>query len=96
MSNPESRDTSVGEVLVSRWHDPMTRQDKVRIDRADPKARISVELVAQIRDVRSKWATCTESGVLTLSDDFGQRFIYRIDWDSFDVNDQSFSMEWPD
>lgn len=88
--------SEIGEVLVSRLREPDAMRDRVRIDRADPRARISVELVAKIRDTWSDWATCTDDGVLTLRDDFGQRFIYRIDWDSFDGQTQSFLMEWPD
>lgn len=85
-----------GDVTVARDYDHATGTTKVRITRADPVARISIELVSEIRDTRPQWARCTEDGVLTLTDDYGQRFIYRVDLDSYDANSQSFRMEWPD
>jgi hypothetical protein len=85
-----------GEVLIARiQHDHPTGRDSIRIDRADPRARIAVELLDEIRANPSDWARL-DRDVLTLADDHGQRFIYRIRPDSYDPNSRSYLMEWPD
>jgi hypothetical protein len=89
-------DDSYGEVLITRTqHGHTTGRDSIRIDRADPRARIAVELLDEIRANPSHWARL-DRDVLTLADDHGQRFIYRIHPDSYDPNSRSYLMEWPD
>lgn len=78
------------EVYVSEW--PRT----IKIQRADPRIRLPVRLVAQLRDIRCEWAHCTEDGVLTLTDDHGARYIYRVDLEAYDTATESFPAEWPD
>jgi hypothetical protein len=85
-----------GQIVVTRVPNPGGPRDLLQIVRADPRCRILAEVVAEFRDLRQPWAQCTEDGVVTLTDDFGQRFIYRIDWGSYDSADNSFLMEWPD
>lgn len=69
---------------------------RVRIDKADPRIRLDVHMVAGFRDVHPWWAVCTDDGTLTLRDDYGHRYIYRVDWGSFDPATNSFAAEWPD
>lgn len=88
--------SEVGEVVVVRYYEPDFMRERIRIKRADPQARISAHLVLEIRNAREPYAQCTDDGVLTLTDDYGQRFIYRIDWTDYRESDQSFRMEWPD
>lgn len=86
-----------GEVVVSRQYDPINGRDVLRIDRADPRALISPELLEEIREGYSgPWAVLN-GDVLTLSDDYGQRFIYRIgERIQGDPWSPAYEMEWPD
>lgn len=93
--------TEQGTVTISVHHDPVTGRHRTHIDRADPRARISVHLIQEIHDHPHTWATIDAPdgapyGLLTLADDYGQRFIYRIDWTDYRHDDASFRMEWPD
>lgn len=86
-----------GEVLLSEHYDHETGRKSVRIDRADPRARISPELLDRIADGDCQpWATVSGErlDVITLADDYGQRFIYRLG--NFDPVYDAFEMEWPD
>lgn len=90
-------DQPLGEVLISEHRDPTTGQTRVRIDRADPRALISSELLEQITDGRClPWAAVSgdQLDVITLADDHGQLFIYRLG--QYDVLHNAFEMEWPD
>jgi hypothetical protein len=64
----------------------------MRIHRADPKARIAAEILEQIRQ-GVRYASLDDD-VLTLRDDYGQRFIYRIG--DYDPATRTYEMEWPD
>lgn len=88
----------VGEVLISRSYDPATGRHRVRIDRADPKAQIAGELLRQIAaDECVPYASISSERPLlaiTLADDFGHRFVYRIG--ERDPQVDVYDMEWPD
>lgn len=69
---------------------------RIEIAKADPRIRLDVRMVAGIRDLKPRGAVCTEDGVLTLTDDHGHRYIYRVDFDGYDPATESFPAEWPD
>lgn len=85
-----------GEVLFTQHFDPATGKTRVRIERADPRARISSEYVINWHELRPPYIDCTAPGVFTISDDYGQRFIYRVDFEDYDLMSHSYGMEWPD
>lgn len=87
----------IGEVIVSRYYEPDWMRERLRIDRADPKAEIDGALLRQIcADECEPWATVTNEQplVITLADDYGQRFLYRIG--ERDAVRDVYAMEWPD
>ena len=85
--------TEYGEVLITRRIDDATGSFRIHIDRADLRCRIGQDLLTQISDSRHcPWATLADNE-LTLADDDGQRFVYRIRWADFDAKSRSFGME---
>jgi hypothetical protein len=84
--------TEYGEVIMSRQFDPDRGRDCCHIDRADPRALIADELLTEIR--RGTPFADLDGDVLTIRDDYGQRFIYRIGQFRLDLH--AYEMEWPD
>lgn len=84
--------TPHGEVVISRHFDPETGRDLFRIERAAPRALIAEELLTEIK--RGDTIAHIDGDVLTLRDDFGQKFIYRIG--RFVREQNAYEMEWPD
>jgi hypothetical protein len=86
-----------GEVVMSRRFDHETKRERFYIDQADPRARISAELLMQAMEGECEpWLHVGGEGadVLTFSDDYGQRFIYSLG--QYDVLHDAFEIEWPD
>jgi hypothetical protein len=69
---------------------------RTRILRADPRVRISPELLDQATgdSVPGMTVTGDRLDVVTISDSYGQRFIYRLG--EYDALTDTFGMEWPD
>lgn len=70
--------------------------DRVRIDQAPPQAYIGADLLMSAMDGEVRLMTVSGEGadIVTISDDFGQRFIYRLG--AYEALYDAFEMEWPD
>lgn len=75
-----------------RQHD----DGRLEITSADPRVAITPELLDNMTEGRIRWGTVTgeQLDVVTLTDDFGKRLIYRLG--EFDAWLDRFYMEWPD
>lgn len=80
-----------GTLTIIKWFEPTKVRDVIRIDRADPRARITRELLESA--VNTPWAS-VKDGVFTVADDFGNRYIYRIG--EYRPLDATYAIEWPD
>lgn len=79
-----------GKILVSRVG------GGVRIDRADPRALISADLLGRaIFDAAGPWLK-SDGQTVTFSDSYGARFIYRIGPLVDGVVPLAYEIEWPD
>jgi hypothetical protein len=81
------------------WHDPATAKTVMQFrGEFPPKTRIVDEVLYQIvRGHLEPWMHLDVHGdvrVLTLADDFGQRYIYRLG--EHDPLTLTTTMEWPD
>jgi hypothetical protein len=81
----------MGELVMEKLVDT-PQGDQLRIIQADPRVRITAELVHDIR-LGTPW-TRLDGNVLTIRDDFGKHFIYRIG--DYDPRTATYEMEWPD
>lgn len=84
-----------GDLIIWRCADT----GRIEIAQADPRIRLDVLMIAGFRDVKPDWATYSaDDGALTLTDDFGHRYIYRVDLSAsaYDPATRSFPAEWPD
>jgi len=88
----------VGQCVIQRTFDPALMRDRLDVTQADPQARICADLLQEIsvETVRgeSQWATL-DGDVLTIKAD-NRTVVYRIDYTDWDMNDDSYLMEWPD
>jgi len=86
-----------GVMVVTGRYQPAAGHDRMRIDEAAPRARLTRVLLDKIRNGECRaWASLVgdRMDVLTLSDDHGQRFIYRLG--QYNESTDSFDIEWPD
>lgn len=89
--------TPMGEIVLSEWTDPQTRDRHMRIDRADPRALIALELMVRIAaDECLPFAEIKDGPpqTLALSDSEGRSYIYRIV--KFNDAERAYEVEWPD
>ena len=89
---------TVGECRVSRWTDPGTMTDHLRIDHADPTAWVSADLLDEISVLTARnedrWTSLVDD-VLTIRAD-NRTVVYRIDPTRYDAEQDRYFMEWPD
>ena len=87
--------------IVRNW-DPVDGRHTTRIVRADPRVRVSREVLDDLRygavgeqliDGRDPHFQLV-GDVLSVSDDFGHQFIYRLDF--ADDDGRTIHAEWPD
>jgi hypothetical protein len=93
---------------ITRWADPATLTDKLRFDDAQPRERMTSELMEDVLR-GSPWAELTgeplmvlgcsrfpslPGDVLTIHDDFEHRYIYRVV--GYDWAADTFELQWPD
>lgn len=82
-------------VVFEIRRDPDTGRQGIHIAHAAPRTRVTRAVLNDAGSHPSAdrlWHI--DGDVLTLTDDFGQRFIYRIDYSDFDGI--SYAAEWPD
>jgi hypothetical protein len=81
-----------GQVIVTRWY--CGDDASAHIDRADPSVKVDESVIAEARTGTS-WLTLDEGNrTLTIRDDFGQQYIYRLDW--YDAERHYWGASWPD
>jgi hypothetical protein len=80
---------AIGTVTITREWDREQDRYATRINRADARAAISAQLLTLIKQGMgfAKYA----DGVLTLTDDYGQRFDYRLG--EYDQQSDAYPME---
>ena len=86
-----------GVIVVTGRYEPATGHERMRIGEAAPRARLTRVVADKIRNGECRsWASLTgdRMEVLTLTDDHGQRFIYRLG--QYNESTDSFDIEWPD
>jgi hypothetical protein len=84
---------TAGDLLLTRWRDDQTMQDRLRIDRADPCIRVADAVLEEIRR-GSPFATYDpDSGALTITGS-NLEVIYRIT--EYDPESETWLAVWPD
>lgn len=85
-----------GQVVLSRHEGDRPGLYRIRIDRADPRTRISAQLLRQAMEGECRLITVDgdELDRIVIADDYGQRFIYRLG--KYEALYDAFEMEWPD
>jgi hypothetical protein len=80
-----------GEVVVSR-----VGGDRHRIDHADPCVLIAADLLMEATEGGLHYIKVSGEAldVVTIADDYGQKFIYRLG--NYSAEHDAFEMEWPD
>ena len=81
-----------GDVVITRIDDPL-KPSRLRVDRADPRARIAAELVNEIVSGRAHPAVTLVDDVLTINGE-NRRVVYRLG--RYDPVGRFYEMEWPD
>lgn len=84
----------IGWLVVRREYDHAALRERARIIQAAPRVRISSQFTDNLDADDLKPYFHLDGDVLTIRDDYGQRFIYRIRWD--DYADGGYLAEWPD
>jgi hypothetical protein len=86
----------IGTVWFDRSYDePAGSGIRTRIAKVDHRIRVAPEFLDGTARYPFLDPYLTLDGdVLTIRDDYGHRFIYRIDWD--DYADGGYLAEWPD
>lgn len=82
---------------LTRLYEPDKLTDRLLIEDAQPVEWLTAEMHEDIAEGRAgRWATLTgdQLDVVTFTDDYGHRYIYRLG--EYDLLRNAFRMEWPD
>lgn len=83
-----------GDLLVTQWLDE-NRVQHVRITHADPQIKIAPEFITEARAAPTRWMSYQpEPPSVIMSDDYGHRYIYRLDHQDQDTG--IWYASWPD
>lgn len=84
-----------GHLILSGWTGIDGCTSILRIDQADPRVAIKDSILIVARDGDNPWVSINEDGnALTIRDDFGKRYIYRLD--RYDELSGCWEASWPD
>lgn len=67
---------------------------RIRIERADPYVTINDSVLDLAADGARWLALDDDNMTLAICDDFGQQYIYRLDW--YDAERHCWGASWPD
>lgn len=89
-------------MMLQTVYEPDTMQTRVRIIDAQPIEWVDADLLAELTDPTTDPPTNNvrvdvsgdQLDVFTFTDDYGQRFIYRLG--HYDALRDAWQMEWPD